>query len=675
MGFGFPLFLWALLAIAIPVIIHLFYFRRYKKVYFSSVRFLKEAMDEQKRAGRIQNWLILACRILAVFFLVLAFAQPFLGGKKQGGVVSDAMVVYVDNTFSMGLLKSNREQLSEAKAMAAALVDQLNTTDKVMVLTNELKGGNQRWISKAEALQVIDDIRLSPSANSFQQVMQRMDYLLKELNEKGAVIYVISDFQQNSLLEQWENKEYETVLLPLIAGHRQNISVDSVWLAGPVVYRDAANKLVARIRNQGPAIQTQLNLSVNGEIKSVKDLSLAEDAVRNDTISFNPVSTGWQKGYVSVNDAMLKFDDRMYFALEVASSNKVLLLEEVGSSRSVFNVFRSDIHFVLDKKDAAGASVADLSGYSLVVINELKRLNTALIASLNTYVNHGGTLYIIPSDDADISTYNSLLSALGTGTLSQKITVPGKVGAINEQEPIVSAAFEQFPKNLDLPVARSYWALTSASGTAERNVLKLENGRPYLQMYPVGSGAVYLQASSLQASVTDFAGKVIFAPLVYNMAVFKASPRPLYHTIGEKGLVTGLSVTAGTEQVVKLSKGNYEIIPPLYPMGKQIAVAVPDDLEQDGVYDLVRGENVLSVIACNYNRKESDMNFPGLAALKSRFSSEHVRVAEAGSVYQKTGAGSWQSNMSLWKVCVILALLFLLAEILLLRLATSKQTA
>ena len=47
-SFLYPSFLWALLFVAAPIILHLFNFRKFKKVYFSNVSLLKEIKEEIK---------------------------------------------------------------------------------------------------------------------------------------------------------------------------------------------------------------------------------------------------------------------------------------------------------------------------------------------------------------------------------------------------------------------------------------------------------------------------------------------------------------------------------------------------------------------------------------------------------------------------------------------------
>src|ERR1700750_1697005 len=99
MHFLYPAFLFALLSLAIPVLIHLFNFRRYQKVYFSNVQFLKEIQEQQSSRRNLKERLILAARLLALFFLVLAFAKPFIPGPQAAHRGSQRTVsVFVDNS-------------------------------------------------------------------------------------------------------------------------------------------------------------------------------------------------------------------------------------------------------------------------------------------------------------------------------------------------------------------------------------------------------------------------------------------------------------------------------------------------------------------------------------------------------------------------------------------------
>ena len=125
MLFSHPAFLWGLLAVAIPVVVHLFNFRRYRKVYFSNVERLSELHTEQRRRSTLRQWLVLAMRVMAVVFLVLAFAQPVLpkAGSRVHTAGNTAVSIYVDNSFSMANASADGTLLDAARQKVREVVE------------------------------------------------------------------------------------------------------------------------------------------------------------------------------------------------------------------------------------------------------------------------------------------------------------------------------------------------------------------------------------------------------------------------------------------------------------------------------------------------------------------------------------------------------------------------
>ena len=100
MNYQNPQLLYALFALAIPILIHLFNLRRHKTILFSSVRFLKNIKQENTKKRNLKNILVLITRLLAITFLILAFCKPFIKEDK-GYISSNKVFIYVDNSFSM----------------------------------------------------------------------------------------------------------------------------------------------------------------------------------------------------------------------------------------------------------------------------------------------------------------------------------------------------------------------------------------------------------------------------------------------------------------------------------------------------------------------------------------------------------------------------------------------
>ena len=102
MKFLYPQFLYALGLVAIPIIIHLFNFRKFRTVYFSNVQFLKSVKEKTKSQSQLKHFLILLSRILAITALVLAFAQPYIPVDESSQQAKKyAVSIYIDNSFSM----------------------------------------------------------------------------------------------------------------------------------------------------------------------------------------------------------------------------------------------------------------------------------------------------------------------------------------------------------------------------------------------------------------------------------------------------------------------------------------------------------------------------------------------------------------------------------------------
>ena len=156
MSFLYPTFLFALGALSIPVIVHLFNFRKYKKVYFTNVRFLKELQQESKSKSKLKRLLILMSRLLALTFLVLAFAQPYLPGKHTLKKGKRSIHLYLDNSFSMQALTKRGSLFDETKRRARELVESAAATDHFQIISNDFYRGFPGELSKEQALEVID---------------------------------------------------------------------------------------------------------------------------------------------------------------------------------------------------------------------------------------------------------------------------------------------------------------------------------------------------------------------------------------------------------------------------------------------------------------------------------------------------------------------------------------
>ncbi len=143
MSFLYPAFLFALFAIAIPIIIHLFNFRKFRVVYFSNVKFLQNVLLETKAKSKLKHLLILLMRILAIASAVIAFAQPYIPENTTQNVSSGIVSLHVDNSFSMDAEGKDGNLLEVAKNKARNIVSAFPAGTKFLLTTNDKEFNSQ----------------------------------------------------------------------------------------------------------------------------------------------------------------------------------------------------------------------------------------------------------------------------------------------------------------------------------------------------------------------------------------------------------------------------------------------------------------------------------------------------------------------------------------------------
>src|ERR1019366_7228700 len=187
----------ALSAVSIPVIIHLFNFRRFKRMDFTNVRFIKEVKRDTQSKSKLKHLLVLLMRILAIIFLVFAFAQPYIPVSKSAIVESErAVSIYVDNSFSMEAVGKNGTLLEQAKSKAAEIAKAYKPSDKFQLLTNDFEARHQRLMNREEFLQQLDEVKVSPASKNVSEILSRQQETLNSAHASKPLAFILSDFQK-----------------------------------------------------------------------------------------------------------------------------------------------------------------------------------------------------------------------------------------------------------------------------------------------------------------------------------------------------------------------------------------------------------------------------------------------------------------------------------------------
>ncbi|HEY2582550.1 MAG TPA: BatA domain-containing protein [Mucilaginibacter sp.] len=674
----YPAFLFALVSLAIPLLIHLFNFRRYHKVYFSNVQFLKDIQEQQSSLKNLKERLILAARMLALTFLILAFAKPYIPGQNAANVGKQHIVsIFIDNSYSMETLNSDGSLLDEAKRRAKEIASAYSINDRFQLLTQDFEGKHQRLVNRDEFNDAVDAIKISPQSRSLQQIINRQQSLLDMHTDGVKSIYIISDFQKNMGTAQpiKTNAGLKLNLVQLKANSLPNVAVDSVALLSAIHRPAESEKLVVRLHNYADekSEKVPLKLVINGEQKALGSYTINARSVQYDTLTFSDLKPGWQRATITLQDNPVTFDNQFYFSFNVKDQLPVLIIDDGTANPYLKAVFAADPFFQAKRVPDGNVDYVALGTYPLIILSDVKAISTGLSQQLKTYVNKGGTLIVFPSVDADLNSYHSLLQSMNAAYPEKLLIENTKVAAINLQNQVFKNIFENSPQNPDLPVIKKYYELNSSYGNRAENLMTLPGGKAFWAGYKSGSGKVYLSAVPLDEDFSNLPRHALFVPVMFRLALLSGHDQPLFYTLGRDENIEIPPVQTSEKQLLKLIKPGQVIIPDTKQQEGSTLLYMADQLQETGLYDLKKQDSTVAVLAFNDSRRESDLTYFNRSEL-SNLMPQASAVLQAGKGSLKGAVTETNFGIQLWKLCIILALIFLAAEILLVRyFKTDKQ--
>ncbi|WP_259067980.1 BatA domain-containing protein [Mucilaginibacter sp. X4EP1] len=677
MHFLYPAFLFALLFLAIPVLIHLFNFRRYQQVYFSNVQFLKEIQEQQSSRKNLKERLILASRMLALAFLVFAFARPYIPGQSAASAgKQQAISVFVDNSYSMQTLNSEGSLLDEAKRRAKEIASAYNINDKFQLLTQDFEGKHQRLLNRDEFNDAVDAVKISAQSRNLQQIINRQQSLLDMQREGIKSVYVISDFQKNMAPLQPVKADtgVRISLVQLKASKLPNVAVDSVQLLSAIHRPGESEKLVIRLHNYADetAEKIPLKLLINGQQKALGSYTVNPRSVQYDTLSFSGLQAGWQRAQITLQDNPVTFDNQFYFAFNVKQQMPVLLIDGGIVNPYLKAVFASDAFFAANRVPDGNVDYASLNTYPLVVLSDVNAISTGLSQQLKTYVAKGGTLLVFPSPEADLNSYRSFLEPMNAAYPEKLIIANVKVDGLNLQNAVFKNIFDSFPQNPDLPVVKKYYQLSGSAGSRSENLMTIPGRQPLWTGFASGKGKVYVSAVTLNDDFSNLPRHALFVPIMFRIALLSGHDQPLFYTLGKDETIEIPPVQTNDKQILKLVKANQSIIPDTRQQEGSTLLFVADQLHDTGLYDLKKQDSTIAVIAFNDNRSESDLSYLSAAELGKLVPGAGA-VIESGKASLKGAVTETNFGLQLWKLCIILALICLGIEILLIRYFKTDQ--
>jgi hypothetical protein len=680
----YPEFLFALLAISIPVIIHLFNFRKYKKVYFTNVRFLNEIQQETKSRARLKHLLVLACRILAILLIVLAFTQPYIPQSNTAFDKSDKIIgVYLDNSFSMAAINKNGSLLDDAKKRALEIAKSYSSSDQFLLLTNDFEAKHQRLTNRTEFMELLKDVKISPQVKNISEIISRQNALVEKTKNtsKKGISYLLSDFQKSisDVTQAKPDSSVSTYFIPLIAQQQNNIYIDSCWFSSPDIQLDRPLKLFVRVKNEShsPVHDVPVKLVINGQQKALNSVNMGASSNETIELSFTISQPGWQQASVSLKDNPITFDDTYFISFEMHQNIPILCINGNDENPYLNAIYGQNPIFKLTNAHETQLDYSSFSINKLIVLNELKNIASGLSHELISFVKNGGSLVVFPHQESALDSYNAFFTELGVNRISGLTTQETKVDKINRKSNLFLDVFEknqQLTDNTELPSVHKYYSFPKITRSSEEALLTLQNGESFLSKYSFGKGQTYIFSTPLNTTFSNLPKEAICVPVIYNMALYSMHDGPLAHLIGKDILLTLPATHSSEDNVYHITNSNFDIIPEFRSVGSEVFLQIHNQIKEAGHYKGLHDKKELGFFSFNYDRKESDLRCFTSSELKEIISGmgrKKIQVIETGMHDLTPTLKAINQGMKLWKICIILALLFLGLEILLLRFVPS----
>ena len=671
MHFLYPKMLWGLFALLIPILIHLFNFRRHKLVYFSNTAVLRSIQQENAKTRKLKYLVTLLLRCLFIAALVLAFAFPYHPEKQLNVNTADNLIgVYIDNSMSMKGQSQRTTMIEDARQSARDLVHKLNPSNRYLLMTNSFEIQNEYPMNQEEMLDQLDRMNTDGAPVPMGEVMDRFEMLAKQHGFATSTLFVYSDFQRNTfdLSAAKADTAMQVVVVPMTPEFKTNLYIDSVWLASPIVQPGLTNDLNVRIVNQGDKEVKGLPITftMNGAMVASTTVDLEKNGTQEVVMQFVVDGTGDQHCSVSLNDHPITFDDTYDFVLGVRPSLSVIELGTEATSCAL--LFEDDEQFRYTLMEPSRFDLDQLAKAQFIIVNETAKLNETLQQMLLNCVSDGAAMLVFPSK-LDPQNNVFLMNKLGLSAmeLDTNATVAQDLALRHE---FFSDVILDLPQHADLPKVKKH--LRMRSNGIPSALLIMQNGDPMLLSERVGQGQAFVRTTALDPKWSDLADHSIFVPMMVKMALRGGQLSRLSYTLGQDKMLVlnDMSLEGDHRFLFANADRSFEQMPASDLRNGKVYLYLNDNLPSAGFYDLLVNDSVNRVTAWNESRVESRMDFVDRDEVGKTFAQVGFDVAAVLDTSDFATADLVEAmahQSSQWKLFALIALLALLGEIAVLR--------
>ncbi len=647
MQFKHPEILYALFLLLIPIIIHLFQLRKFEKVIFTNVQFLKKIELKTRKSSRLKKLLVLISRLLLFTALIFAFAQPYL--SKVSKNEKQKIHLYLDNSLSM---QAKGQQGELFKRAIQDIIDATANSSNVTLYTN-----NNRWtnLNSQDLKNTLLSLEYYPIEKPFNAVMLEVNNNLSEQKNTSNDVFLISDFQHINV-----NKNTTSIdsfasynFIQLRANKKTNVSIDSIYIANRN-NETITLKVIAKYYNSEPA---KVPISVYDEnvLLGKSMIDIQENGSKE--IEFKIPFKKTINGRINTVDDNLTFDNDFYFTINQTDKINVLAIGE--KTTFLEKIYTTDEYNYKSNKPNE-LDYNSLSDQNLIVLNELENIPPSLLNSLSDAINNGSNVVVIPNTNSNQNSYTSLFSTLNMGTIGTKNEIEVRITDIKFSHPFFESVFEKSITNFQYPKVDNYY---TASLKNNSTLVSFENRTPFISQIKKTNSTIYWFSGAINSTNSNFKNSPLIVPIFYNFGKFSYKITQPNYIIGRNNDIE-IKASLQKDDILEIANDQIRFIPIQQVGNTSVKITMNDTPLKDGIYSIKNKENTIKNIAFNYDRNESELTYDDI----KNSSSKTANVYHYDTIKNAFKATNEARNTNnLWQLFLGASLFFLVIEILLLK--------
>ncbi len=255
--------LWGLGLASIPLIIHLLFRRKFRRIEWAPMRYLKLTIQRNRRRIQIEQLLLLLLRTALILLLVCIVARPIVNaagiGRWLGGDTRTSHILLLDDSLSMGLTSAGRTAFDRALEIAVQAVEDVGLKDRfTLVLSSRPKAPLLREVDLANRNEATGLLRtLSPSETftSWASTLRSLEELVESSTFPTRTVTIITDLRRAGWEDEvavpatWDGDRTRVRIIDCGAVPTRQVALDRLVQADRLALVGAPIRWEATVRN------------------------------------------------------------------------------------------------------------------------------------------------------------------------------------------------------------------------------------------------------------------------------------------------------------------------------------------------------------------------------------------------------------------------------------------